>query len=105
MTVDELRKMNIKIRGYAMPDDNAPCYYTRCKLSEAMEIMNDYIKDFPEEFYNFAFNITNEDDDFLFTLRRDLETMYLGCENKFDLTKEIVMEALGNQYFWKPDNN
>ncbi|MBQ7933593.1 MAG: hypothetical protein IJ327_02230 [Lachnospiraceae bacterium] len=95
MTVDKLRNMNVKIRGYAMPDDNAPCFYKRSKLSEAMEIMRDYMEDFPEEFYNFAFNITDEEDEFLFTICREFDKVYLGRVNKYDLTTDIVFAALG----------
>lgn len=94
MPVKELRDMKVKIRGYAMPDDNAPDFYTRCKLSEALEIMKNVVRDFPKEFYNLTFTITNEEDDFLFKLRRELDTVYLG-DNRFHLTKEMAMEALG----------
>ena len=92
MTVNELREMNVKIRGYTMPDDNAPDFYKRCKLSEAFEIMKDYVTDFPKEFYNLIFTVTDENDDSLFEIRRDLKTIYLG---EFDLTEEVVREALG----------
>ncbi len=95
MTVDELRNMKVKIRGYTMPDDNAPGFYKRCVLSEALDIMKDYVRDFPEEFYNLAFTITDEDDEFLFKICRELNKVYLGHVNKFDLTKEMIKEALG----------
>ena len=92
MTVNELREMNVKIRGYTMPDDNAPDFYKRCKVGEAFEIMSDYLVDFPEEFYNLIFTVTDENDDCLFEIRRDLKTIYLG---EFDLTEDVVREALG----------
>ena len=95
MTVDELRNMKVKIRGYTMPDDNAPDFYKRCVLSEALEIMKDYVRDFPEEFYNLAFTITDEEDEFLFMVRRELDKVYLGRVNIYDLTQDMAKEALG----------
>ena len=35
MTVNEFRNMKVKIRGYTMPDDNAPDFYKRCKLRDS----------------------------------------------------------------------
>lgn len=100
MTVDELRNMNVKIRGYGMPNDNAPDFYTRCKLSEALEIMENVERDFPKELYNLCFTITDENDDFLFQVHRaffgekDRKYIFLG-DNNFNLTKELARKALG----------
>lgn len=95
MTVNEFKNMKVKIRGYTMPDDNAPDFYTRCKLKEALGIMKEYVKDFPEEFYNLSFDISSEDERCLFSLRRELDKVYLGRDNEFSLTEEIAKEALG----------
>lgn len=94
MTVNELKNMNVKIRGYAMPDDNAPDFYTGCKVSEALEIMKEHMDGMPEEFYNYKFHVSTEDERFLFKVPREFHKVYLG-ENRFDLTKEMVMESLG----------
>lgn len=95
MTVDELKDMSVKIRGYVMPDDNAPAFYERCYLGEALEIMKSIVKDVPEEFYNLTFDVHTEEDEHLFTIQRDLEDIYFGRVNKFNLTRDIVREALG----------
>ena len=101
MTVNELRNMDVKIRGYGMPDDNVPDFYTRCKLSEALEIMENVERDFPKELYNLCFTVTDEDDDSLFVLHRaffdekDRECVYMGRDNKYNLTKELARKALG----------
>jgi len=95
MTVKELREMNLLIRGYAMPDDNAPCFYKRCKLSEALEILTEYVTDFPEDFYNLCFDVFTEDDECLFSIRRDLKTVYTTRTNKFNLNKKLIRKALG----------
>jgi len=96
MTVNELRELNVLIRGYAMPDDNAPCFYKRCKLSDALEILTDYVTDFPEEFYNLTFNVSTEDDMVcLFAIRRDLKTVYTARDNKLNLNKKLIRKALG----------
>ena len=97
MTVKELQSLNLLIRGYAMPDDNAPCFYKRCKFSEALEILTDYVTDFPEELYNLIFNVSTDDDEFLFSVRRDLKTVYTGRENKFNLTKKTYQKSLENK--------
>ena len=95
MTIEELKNMDVKVRGYAMPDDNAPDFYKRCKVSEALDIMKEVTSTFPKEFYNLTFIITKaENDDFLFKVRRELDNVYLG-DNNFNLTKELVKEALG----------
>ena len=96
MTVDELKDMSVKIRGYVMPDDNAPAFYERCYLGEALEIMKSIVKDVPEEFYNLTFDVHTEEDEHLFTIQRDLEDIYFGRVNKFNLTRDIVREALGS---------
>ena len=95
MTVQELRETNLLIRGYAMPDDNAPCFYKRCKFTEALEILTDYVTDFPEDFYNLCFDVSIEEDECLFSIRRDLKTVYTTRTNKFNLTKKIIRKALG----------
>jgi len=95
MTVDELRSMNVKIRGYAMPDDNAPDFYVGCKLSKALDIMKAHMDGMPEEFYNYKFHVSTEDARFLFKVPREFDKVYLGCVNEFNLTKELVKEALG----------
>lgn len=95
MTVKELREMNLLIRGYAMPDDNAPCFYKRCKLSEALEILTEYVTDFPEDFYNLCFDVFTEDDECLFSIRRDLKTVYTTRTNQFNLNKKLIRKALG----------
>ena len=77
-----------------MSDDNAPDFYKRCKLYEALDIMNDFLVDFPKRFYNLIFTLTDENDDLLFEIRRDLETFYVDKSNKFDLTEELVKEIL-----------
>ena len=94
MTVEELRNTDVKIRGYAMPDDNAPDFYVGCKVSEALEIMKEHVDGMPEEFYNYKFHISTEDAGFLFKVPRQFDKVYLG-ENKFNLTKELVKKALG----------
>ena len=100
MTVDELRDMNVKIRGYGMPDDNAPDFYTRCKLSEALEIMENVERDFPKMLSNLCFEITDEKDEPLFAVHRaffgekDQKYIYLG-DNEFNLTKKLARKALG----------
>ena len=99
MTIDELRSMNVKIRGYGMPDDNAPDFYTRCKLSEALEIMRNVERDFPKMLSNLCFEITDEEDESLFAVHRaffdgkDRKYIYLG-DNNFNLTKELAQKAL-----------
>ena len=95
MTIEELKNMEVKIRGYTMPDDNAPDFYKRCKLSEALDIMKDFEKIVPKDFCNFIFTITDEDDDILFEIRRNLKTIYVEEINKFDLTEDIIKEILG----------
>ena len=100
MTVDELRGMTVKIRGYGMPDDNAPDFYTRCYFPEALEIMRDVEREFPEFLSNLCFNITDEQDEYLFALHRsffnqkNLECIFFG-DNRFNLTKDLVRKALG----------
>ena len=100
MTVDELRNMNVKIRGYGMPDDNAPDFYTRCKMSEALEIMENVERDFPKMLSNLCFEITDEKDESLFAIHRaffdekDRKYIFLG-DNNFNLTKELARKALG----------
>ena len=95
MTVDELKDMSVKIRCYVMPDDNAPAFYRRCYLGEALEIMKSIVKEVSEEFYNLTFNVSTEEDEHLFTIQRDLEDIYFGRVNKYNLTSDIVREALG----------
>lgn len=94
MTVKELRSMKVKIRGYGMPDDNAPDFYTRCELSEALEIMKNVEKDYPKMFSKLTFEINTEEEESLFAIHRDFENIYLG-DNNFHLTKEMIREALG----------
>ena len=95
MTVDELKDMSVKIRGYVMPDDNAPAFYERCHLGKALEVMKSIVKDVPEEFYNLTFDVFTEEDEHLFTIQRDLEDIYFGRVNKFKLTRDMVRDALG----------
>lgn len=95
LTAEELRSMDIKLRGYAMPDDNAPCFYKRCKLYEALDIMREYMDGVSEEFYNFAFTLTDENDEFLFQVCREFDTVYFGRVNIYNLTEDIAKEALG----------
>lgn len=94
MMVSEFKNMNVKIRGYAMPDDNAPDFYTRCKLSEALEIMKKVASDFPKEFSKLTFEIYTEDETGIFAIHRDFKEIYLG-DNYFELTKDMVKEVLG----------
>ena len=85
-----------------MPDDNAPDLYTRCKLSEALEIMTNVEREFPKMFHNLCFNITDENDDGLFAIHRaffeekDRKYIFLG-DNKFNLTRELAEKALGTE--------
>jgi len=39
--------------------------------------------------------VHTEEDEHLFTIQRDLEDIYFGRVNKFNLTRDIVREALG----------
>ena len=95
MAVDELKNMSVKIRCYVMPDDNAPAFYERCYLGEALEVMKSIIKDVPKEFYNLTFYVYSEEEEYLFAIQRDLEDIYFGRVNKFNLTRAMVREALG----------
>lgn len=95
MTVDELKNMSVKIRCYAIPDDNEPAIYTRCYLGEALEVMKSVVKDAPEKFYNLTFYVYTEEEEYLFAIQRDLEDIYFGRENKYNLTRDIVRETLG----------
>lgn len=94
MTAKELRSMKVKIRGYGMPDDNAPDFYTRCVMIDALEIIKNVVKDYPKKFSNLTFEIYTEDEEGLFAIHRDLEEIYLG-DNIFNLTKDMIREALG----------
>lgn len=95
ISVEELKNTEVVIRGYAIPQDidYAPDYFKRCKLGEAYEILKEYVTDFPEEFYNLQFHVWTKEEVYLFTIRRDLETIYLG--NEYSLTKDMVREAMG----------
>lgn len=95
MTVKELKNMSVKIRGYVMLEDNAPFFLKRCMLSEAYEIMKDTVRDIPEECCDVTFYLYTENEEHLFTIQRDLEDIYFDRENKFNLTRDIVREALG----------
>lgn len=95
MTVDEFRSTTVKIRGYVMLEDHAPFFQKRCMLGEAYEIMKDVVGDIPEEFCDVTFYLYTEEDEHLFTIQRDLEDIYFDRENKFELTRDIIREALG----------
>ncbi len=94
MTVDELKNMSVQIGGYVMLDDDAPAFYTRCYIGEALEVMKSFVKDVPEEFYDFTFYVYTKEEEYLFAIQRDLD-IYFDRENKFNLTRDIVREALG----------
>lgn len=95
ITVEELKNKDVIIRGYAIPQDYdyGPDCSKRCKLGEALEILKEYVRDFPDMFYNLQFHVWTREEEYLFCIRRDLETIYLGDE--FNLTKEMIREALG----------
>lgn len=97
ISVDELKNMNVKIRGYAMWDDNAPDFYTRCKLSEAFEKLKECVSDFPKQFSNLCFYVSSVDGVDLFSIDRRLDfgAICLTRINEYNLTKEMVKEALG----------
>lgn len=96
-TVDDLRNIDVVIEGYAIPQDYdyGSIYKRKCKMSEVYGILKDVVSTWPEEDYNLQFQIWTRDEDFLFCIRRDLETIHLGSKNKFNLTKEMIREALG----------
>ena len=94
MTVDELRSMTVKLRGYGMPDDNAPDFYTRCKFYEALDIMKEVTSTFPEEFSKLTFEFHSINEEYLFAIHKDLKNIYLG-DNDFGLTKDFIRKALG----------
>ncbi|MBR6641544.1 MAG: hypothetical protein IKL08_05080 [Clostridia bacterium] len=97
ISVDELKNMNVRIRGYAMPDDNAPDFYEKCKVSEVLVKLRESIRDFPEISRTHCFYVSSEDGVDLFSIDRELdfETICLARINEFNLTKEMVKEALG----------
>lgn len=95
MTVDELKSMRVRIRCYAMPEENEPDFDTRCYLGEALEIMKNIVEGFPGEFYELTFYVYTEEGEYLFAIPRDLEDIYFGRENKFKLTRDIVRDAMG----------
>lgn len=97
MTVDELKRMRVRIRFYATPEAKEPDSDTECYLSEALEIMKGIVEGSPEEFYELMFYVFTEEGEFLFALERDLEDIYFGRENKFNLERDVVREALGVQ--------
>ena len=94
MTIEEFRNMDVKIRGYTMPDDNAPDFYKRCKVSEALDIMKDFLVDFPKQFSKLTFEFNTIEEESIFSINRDLENVFLG-DNNFDLTKEFIKKGLG----------
>ena len=97
-TVEDLRNVDVEIRGYAIPQDYdyGPIYGKKCKLSEVSEILMYVVSTWPEEDYNLQFEVWTRDGEYLFCIRRDLETIHLGG-NKFNLTKEMIRAALGIQ--------
>ena len=95
MTVDELKRMRIRIRFYATPEDEEPDFDTRCYLSEALEIMQSIVEEFPEEFYELMFYLFEDGGKFLFAMERDLENIYFGHQNNFNLERKVIREALG----------
>ncbi len=96
-TVEELRNADVIINGYTMPQDYdyGPEYSTKCKVCEAFEILKEVVSTCPEMFYNLQFHVWTRDEEYLFCIRRDLETIHLGSHNEFNLTKDMVREALG----------
>ena len=97
ISVDELKNMNVKIRGYTMPDDNAPDFYERCKVSEALAKLRECVKDFPEMFSTLCFYVSSADGVDLFSIDRNLDfgAICLTSINEYNLTKEMVKDALG----------
>jgi len=96
-TVEEFRNTDVILKGYTIPQDYdyGPEYYVKCKMSEALEKIKEIVNVCPEEFYNLQFHVWTRDNDYLFCIRRDLETIHLGDKNVFGLTKPMVKEALG----------
>jgi len=94
---EELRNTDVLVKGYTIPQDYdyGPDYYVKCNMSEALEKMKEIINSCPEEFSNLQFHVWTRDEDYLFCIRRDLDTIHLGSNNFFDLTKDMVKEALG----------
>lgn len=95
MTIDELKNLRVEIRCYVTCDNDEPELCTSCQLSEALERMKIIVEDSPEEFYDLAFKIYTEDGTYLFAIRRALEDVYLGFENKYNLTTDMIRDALG----------
>ena len=97
ISVDELKNMNVKIKGYAMWDDNSPDFYTRCKVSEALAELKECADNFPQQFSALTFYVSSVDGVDLFSINRELtfESICLTRINELCLTKEMVKEALG----------
>ena len=95
-TVEELRNTDVVIKGYTTPQDYdyGGEYSKKCKFCEAFEILKNVCETWPEEDSNLQFEFKTRDEEFLFWIRRDLETIYWKG-NKFNLTKEMIRKALG----------
>ena len=96
-SVEDFKNVDIEIRGYAIPQDYdyGPIYGKKCKMVEVSEVLKYVVSTWPEEDHNLQFEIWTREEEYLFCIRRDLETIHLKKENKFNLTKEMIREALG----------
>lgn len=96
-SLEDLRNVDVVIKGYAIPQDYdyGSIYQRKCKMSEVFEILQGVVSTWPEEDYNLQFEVWTRDKEYLFCIRRDLETMYLDEKNVFNLTKEMIRDVLG----------
>ena len=102
MTVEELKNMNVEVKGYGYLEDY---YYgpdalnVKCKMSEALNIMKECVESLPMEiFYRVNFLINEVDGEHLFSLGRELDDICIGRDNIYGLTKGMIREALGMEY-------
>lgn len=96
-TVEDLRNVDVVIEGYAIPQDYdyGSIYRRKCKMSEVYDILKETVSNWSEDDYNLQFEVWTRDEEYLFCIRRDLETLYLSNNNQFNLTKEMIRKALG----------
>ena len=96
-SVEDLKNVDIEIRGYAIPQDYdyGPIYGKKCKMGEVGETLKFVVSTWPKEDSNLQFEIWTREEEYLFCIRRDLETIHLNKKNIFNLTKEMIKEALG----------
>ena len=95
MTMEEIKKLKVKILGYTEPTDEKPLFCIKCRIYEALDLMKSMNENYPEESYRFDFYMVTENDACTFLVSQDLEYAYIGRDNKYPITADMLKEALG----------